>query len=73
MAQPAADRLLAEPLRWVKLARYCEVSGDTEDAVHARRRSGKWVRGLHWRHDPDGKIWINTGEVNRWVEQTAAV
>ena len=67
------DAVLMEPLRWIRLARYCEATGDTADAVTERRRSGKWVRGLHWLADPDGKIWINPGAVNRWVEQTTAV
>jgi hypothetical protein len=26
------------PINWIKLAKYCETTGDTSDAVHAQRR-----------------------------------
>ena len=54
-------------MRWVKLKKYCDISGDTKDAVNAKRKVGKWAEGIHWRKAPDGKIWINTEEVERWV------
>ena len=56
------------PLRWIRLATYCELSGDTADAVHARRRKRQWMDGLHCRLGPDGNLWINPEEVNKWVE-----
>jgi hypothetical protein len=55
-------------LNWVKLSKYCEQSGDTPDAVHAKRRKGWWLDGIHWRLAPDGNIWINLEAVNAWVE-----
>lgn len=59
------------PLQWIRLAKYCELSGDTPDAVHARRRKKQWVDGLHCRLAPDGNLWVNLEEVNRWVESQA--
>jgi hypothetical protein len=56
------------PLRWVRLATYCDLSGDTPDAVHARRRKRQWTDGLHCRVGPDGNLWVNPEEVNKWVE-----
>ncbi|MFH7043699.1 excisionase [Paucibacter sp. JuS9] len=56
------------PLQWVRLAKYCELSGDTSDAVHARRRKRQWTDGVHCRIGPDGNVWINLSEVNKWVE-----
>ena len=56
------------PLRWIKLNKYCELSGDTRDAVHTRRRKGVWIDGMQCRIGPDGNLWINPEEVSRWVE-----
>lgn len=56
------------PLNWIRLAKYCELSGDSSDAVHARRRKRQWIDGLHCRVGPDGNLWVNPEEVNKWVE-----
>lgn len=58
-------------MKWVKLKKYCELSGDTPDAVHAKRRKGQFVDGVHCRIADDGNLWINTEAVERWVEQGA--
>ncbi len=58
----------ASPLDWIRLAKYCELSGDTADAVHARRRKRQWTDGLHCRVGPDGNLWVKPEEVNKWVE-----
>lgn len=60
----------SSPLRWMKLDQYCSLSGDTRGAVHARRRKGQWFDGKHCRVGPDGNLWINPEEVNKWVESS---
>lgn len=57
---------------WVKLAKYCEMSGDTPDAFQARRRRKVWVEGVQFTKAPDGTIWINANEVDKWVEQQSS-
>lgn len=54
-------------IKWVKLKRYCEISGDTNHAVHAKRKRGMWLDGLHCKLGPDGNLWINLVEVEKWV------
>jgi hypothetical protein len=56
------------PLRWIRLGQYCALSGDTEGAVHARRRKRQWIDGKHTKVDPGGNLWVNPDEVNKWVE-----
>ena len=56
-------------MKWVKLKRYCEVSGDTQSAVHAKRKKGIWIDGQHCVVAEDGNLWIDLEEVERWVEQ----
>lgn len=67
-----------EWLQWVRLRKYCELTGDTRAAVHARRRPRtgrngetippRWINGVHCCIGPDGNLWINLLAVNRWVE-----
>lgn len=63
------EDILVARVRWVRLARYCEATGDTPDAVHARRRKRQWTDGVQCRVGPDGNLWVNPEEVNRWIEQ----
>lgn len=55
-------------MNWVKLKKYCELSGDTTDAVHAKRRKGIWLDEKQCRLAPDGNLWINLMEVEKWVQ-----
>ena len=56
-------------LNWVRLNRYCEMSGDTPDAVNCRLRNGHWIRGVHTKV-PEGSasIWVNLKAVEDWAE-----
>jgi hypothetical protein len=55
-------------MKWVKLKKYCQDSGDTSNAVHAKRKKGVWLDGVQCKIGPDGNIWINLIEVEKWVE-----
>lgn len=50
-------------LRWVRMNRYEELTGDTADAVEKRVRTGKWLRDIHVRR-PEGSAawWVSEGE-----------
>jgi len=63
-AEPEA---VAPSIRWVKLGRYCEMTGDSRDAVHARRASGKWLDGVHCRI-VDHMLWVDLEAVSEWIE-----
>ena len=56
-------------MKWVKLKKYCLDSGDTANAVHAKRKKGVWLDGIQCKMGPDGNIWINLIEVEQWVEK----
>lgn len=36
--------------------------------MHCKRKRGMWLDGLHCKLGPDGNLWINLVEVERWVE-----
>lgn len=56
-------------IEWVKLVKYCELTGETRDSVMKKRSSGMFIDGLHCKIAPDGNIWVNLAEVEKWVEQ----
>lgn len=55
-------------LKWIKLQKYCELSGDTKDAIYAKNRRRIWQRGVHYEKGADGCIYINTEAVSKWLE-----
>lgn len=50
----------------ITLRRYCEITGETTQAVHDRRRKGEWEDGKHC-HIKRGRLWIDVLEVASWV------
>lgn len=59
----------AQPgVKWVKLAKYTELTGDTASAVRARRKKGQWQEDVHSCVGPDGNIWVNLQEAQEWVQ-----
>ncbi len=54
------------PIQWVKLCKYVEMTGDSADAVQARRKMGKWLDGDECKI-VDGNLWINLEAAERWV------
>lgn len=57
------------PLHWVRLSKFCDLTGDTRTAVNNRVRAGKWLRDVHVRA-PDGskELWVNLVAVNDWCD-----
>jgi hypothetical protein len=55
------------PINWVKLCKYVEITGDSADAVHSRRKAGKWLDGKHCKV-VDGSLYVNLVEYQKWVE-----
>jgi hypothetical protein len=55
-------------VKWVKLGRYCELTGETPGSVKAKRRAGHFIDGVHTKVAGDGNLWVNLEEVGKWVE-----
>lgn len=54
-------------IKWVKLKKYCEMTGETKDSVHGKRRKGIWLDGRECMVGPDGNLWINLEAVEQWL------
>lgn len=55
------------PSKWVLLAKYCEYSGETKEAVRQRIKKGQWLYGKHVKLK-NRRLWVNRLEADRWVE-----
>lgn len=55
--------------KWVREKRLIELTGMTHDQIKQRRQNRQWVEKRQWKWGPDGKIWYNPEEIDRWVEQ----
>ena len=54
--------------RWVLKNRVVDLFGYSEEAVEHKRKDGIWAEGRIWRKAPDGRIFFNVEEIDRWVE-----
>ncbi len=57
-------------LKWVKLNRYYELSGDTRDAFYKKKSKGLWRDGREYRTAADGATWINLEAVDQWASRS---
>ena len=51
---------------WVMVSKYCNYTGDTRDAINARRARGEWLEGIHYTIRKR-RVWINLDEVKQWL------
>ena len=56
---------------WVLADTYCSYTGDTRDAINARRRRGEWLEGNHYIVRKR-RIWINLVAVKQWLTKSQA-
>jgi hypothetical protein len=52
----------------VLIRRLAEITGYSEDAIRHKVKNGTWLEGRVWRKAPDGRVFIDVDEFERWVE-----
>lgn len=57
--------------RWVLIKKFAEMTGYSENAVRHKIKGGVWVEGRIWKKAPDGRVFVNVDEFERWVESQA--
>lgn len=57
------------PSKWVKGKILQQMTGLSTEAARKKRERGEWLEGKHWKYAPDGMVWYNWQEIDRWVEQ----
>ncbi len=53
-------------LRYVKLDRFAELTGYTETALRQKKKTGKWVDGVHIIKAPDGHLMVDLLAYEAW-------
>ena len=59
---------MSDAIQWLLIKRFAEITGYSENAVRHKVKNGTWVEGRIWRKAPDGRIFVNVAEFERWVE-----
>jgi len=54
------------PLTWVRLKRYCELTGEPLSTLRERASNGAWTPGLHFKNLSQRTIVVNLCEINNW-------
>ena len=53
---------------WIRVRKFCELTGYTDDAVRRKIADGVWLEGRVWRKAPDGAIVISQRGYDTWAE-----
>ena len=57
-------------VRYVTLAKFCELTGYTPAAVYTRKCKGIWPEGTVWLYEPDTKkILIDLRGFEEWIDR----
>ena len=56
------------PIKWVRLAKYCELTGEPIDSVITRMKTGGWAKGVHYTVRARRR-WVNLERAQEWVEK----
>lgn len=56
-------------LEWIRAQRYCDLKGESLEAVHDRIKVGIWAAGIHFKRTGQRTLWINWENVNEWLQK----
>ena len=56
------------PLKWIRIEKFCDLTGYTPSGVRGKISTGVWASGIHFTKAPDGHILINLEAYEKWVE-----
>lgn len=54
---------------WVLINKVRELVGYSDDAVRAKIKRGVWLRDVHYRKAPDGRLFFNLLAIKQWIEK----
>jgi hypothetical protein len=55
-------------MNWVLIKKLIDLTGYTDDAIRAKIKRGIWLKEVHWRKAPDGRIMFNLLAIQQWIE-----
>lgn len=63
------DQMVFLPIQWVKAERYCQLTGETMEAIYGHIREGEWAAGKHYKRTGQRTLWINIKEAQEWIRK----
>lgn len=60
--------MLAPMFNWVLIKKVVEQVGYTDDAIRAKIKKGVWLKDVHWRRAPDGRLFFNPVAIEQWIK-----
>ena len=58
-------------IQWVRLNRYCHLTGETPDTLKKKRYQGQIIDGYHAKVATDGALWVHVARMSEWVEKSS--
>jgi hypothetical protein len=55
-------------MKWVLINKIIELVGYSDDAIRAKLKRGVWLKNVHWRKAPDGRLMFNLEAIQKWIE-----
>jgi len=59
-------------MKWVTIKKLAELSGYSEKAIYNKKDRGIWIKDVHWKKSPDGRLQFNIKAIEFWIEGIAA-
>jgi hypothetical protein len=56
-------------MRYVLIKRAAELTGYSVQAIESKIAKSQWLEGLHYKKAPDGRVFIDLEEIERWIIQ----
>lgn len=56
---------------WVRLSKYCELTGESKDTLKKKRYTGQIIDGYHSKVAADGALWVHVERMSEWVEKSS--
>ncbi len=56
---------------WVRLKKYCDMTGESEDTLKKKRYTGQIIDGYHSKVAADGALWVHVERMSEWVEKSS--
>lgn len=53
---------------WVRVKLLSNLTGYSENAIRSKIKNGVWIKNVHFRKAPDGRILFSLEAITKWIE-----
>lgn len=57
------------PIDWIRAELYCQITGETMEAIYSHIRECNWAAGKHYKRTGQRTLWINVKEAQEWIKK----